>query len=106
VSSIEILSNYYKNKTSDLSKYYKSTWYFDDVGHEKAAYNKDELMEDILFQRYHLFQNRGIKTHISTNFSLKLLKEKYGDYIYSRLFEMFNIIFVDGVDRRKNKNKI
>jgi len=102
VSSKEIVSYYHNTKEPDLKKYYNSTWYFDDVGHEKAAYGKDELMEDIIFQRYHLFQNKGNKTHISTNYDLEYLKSKYGDYIYSRIFEMFNIIFVDGRDRRKS----
>lgn len=103
VSSMEITSRYESKELQNLGKYYKAQWYFDDVGQEKKAFNSKELMEDIIFQRYHLFQNTGKKTHMTTNFGLNYLKNKYGDYIYSRIFEMFNIIVVDGVDRRKTK---
>jgi DNA replication protein DnaC len=78
--------------------------YFDDVLTEREAsnYGKTNLIKDILEERY----NNKLRTYISMNFKDKTnkdleigilqLSDKYGDRIYDRVFDMFNIIEFKG----------
>jgi DNA replication protein DnaC len=78
---------------------------FDDLGSERPLSNnfgnKVEVMAEILYQRYEDFINTGIRTHATSNLNVNELRELYGNRIYSRMSEMFNIIVLDGKDRRK-----
>lgn len=80
--------------------------YFDDVMTENTAsnYGKVEVFKDILEMRY----SNSAKTLISLNYSgttvnetLEALSTKYGERVYDRLFEMFNIIELKGESLRK-----
>lgn len=67
---------------------------FDDFGSEAflSDYgNKKSAMIEILEARYKNRQN-GLKTHLTTNLTLTGIKEKYGERMYSRFKEMFNVI--------------
>ena len=57
-------------------------------------------MEQILLNRYD--NNLPFKfTHITTNKSVDEIEQMYGTRVRSRMKEMFNMIVLDGKDRRK-----
>lgn len=82
--------------------------YIDEIGAELLTIqhfgNKINPIQLLLQDRYKLFVNNGIKTHASTNLLFNgdnnNLKIFYGDRVYSRIFEMFNIITTKGDDLR------
>jgi DNA replication protein DnaC len=78
---------------------------FDDLGVENSNIkyfgNEENVMAKILYNRYELYVYNQIKTHITTNLNGEMIKEKYGDRIFSRISEMFNVIILDGYDRRQ-----
>ena len=80
--------------------------YIDEIGSEQNIVNhygnKIHPLEAFLFERYRVFTRYNKLTHCTTNLTLDQLKENYGDRIYSRLFEMFNIIVTKGTDLRIN----
>jgi len=75
----------------------------DDLGLEKdIALNygaREEVMQNILLTRYEVFK-QGIMPFATTNLNTEELRRKYGERIYSRMREMFNIIVLDANDRR------
>ena len=80
-----------------LSNYYSGKLYIDDLGKEKKAFNRDEILEEVLFER-----NRfGSKTFVTTNLTPVEISEKYGPRLGDRLPEMFNIIPWRGESFRK-----
>ncbi|WP_299527455.1 hypothetical protein [uncultured Lutibacter sp.] len=82
------------------NKYYNTkTYYFDDFGTEQDASNfgKKNLMKEIIEERY----ARGKKTYLTTNLTLAQIKVKYGDRVFDRLQEMFNIFEMKGKSFRK-----
>ncbi len=92
----------------DKEEFYKTmnygTRYFDDVKTERTAnnYGRAELMKDILEARY----INKVRTYITCNYkdgadgdveiALLEFQGKYGNRVYDRLFEMFNIIVFTG----------
>lgn len=88
--------------------------YIDEIGAELLSVNhfgnKQNPVQSFLHERHRLFVSSQcrIKTHASSNLVLNSngkttnLKTFYGDRIYSRLFEMFNIIITNGKDLRIN----
>ena len=80
-----------------LEDFYKGKLYIDDLGYEKKAFNKDEVLGDLLFERNRL---QSI-TFVTTNFTPKELSDKYGQRIGDRLPEMFNILSWRGESFRK-----
>ncbi len=76
----------------------------DDLGVEKESVkhfgSEETVIEKILASRYNLFQT-GIITHATTNLDAKMLQDKYGERLYSRFKEMFNLIILKGDDRRE-----
>jgi DNA replication protein DnaC len=77
---------------------------FDDLGTESETANnfgnKRNVFEQILLDRY----DNGLpfhETHITSNLSPEMIKERYGERVVSRMREMFNIIELKGNDRRK-----
>lgn len=78
----------------------------DEVGREDTAAlhygNKCNVIERILQERYDMFIDHGIKTHITTNIiSGDDFEKLYGGFIRSRMREMYNVIEMPGNDRRK-----
>ena len=80
--------------------------YYDDVMTERTASNfgKIELFKDIFEHRY----STGVRTIITLNYAgnsvdetLNSIAERYGERVYDRLFEMFNIIELKGKSLRK-----
>jgi hypothetical protein len=99
---------------TSLKKYLSNgAWVFNDLGKEikeglASHYGtKMNIFEYILDDRYILFKDFGIPTHITSNFPLegksgkRYFKEMYGEYIDDRMKEMFNTIVFRGNSRRK-----
>jgi DNA replication protein DnaC len=71
----------------------------DDVGSEPFGQhfgNKVDIFEYLIEERY--LNNRI--THFSSNLNLSLIKEKYGERVYSRLVETTSFIEIKGKDWR------
>lgn len=87
------------------NRYSNGIKYFDDIMTESTAsnYGKIEIFKDIFEMRY----TNGAKTLISLNYmgtideTLDEISKKYGERVYDRLFEMFNIIELHGESLRK-----
>jgi DNA replication protein DnaC len=77
----------------------------DDLG-KTAVYanhysNRYNIVEEIIRRRYYVYTDKFSLTHISTNMEPKEIDPCYGNYVASRMREMFNIILFPGKDRRK-----
>lgn len=96
------------------SRFSKGTKYFDDIMTESTAsnYGKIEIFKDLLEMRY----TNEAKTIVSMNYSigdplddkadivdqtLISVSKKYGERVYDRIFEMFNILELQGESLRK-----
>jgi hypothetical protein len=93
ISAGLFVENYMRSTTERestflISNYYKGKLYIDDLGKEKKAFNKNEIVEELLFERNRV----GGKTFVTTNLSPVEISEKYGPRLGDRLPEMFNII--------------
>lgn len=87
-----------------IGKYLSGVWCFDDLGVEKdlTLYNnKVKITDEIIQIRYESFQNNGILTHGTTNQTPADLKKNYDERTFSRMKEMFNILYLGGEDKRK-----
>ena len=96
----------HSEKEAFWNRYKVGFKYFDDIMTENTAsnYGKIEIFKDILELRY----TSGARTLISLNYSgtsvdetLEALSNKYGERVYDRLFEMFNIIELKGESLRR-----
>lgn len=78
--------------------------YLDDVGTEEATINhfgtKINWFKDFIEKEYQ-YKNSFKNIVVSTNLSFQQIEEKYGFRVRSRMKEMFNIVDVNGKDRRK-----
>lgn len=91
-------------KEDFFKKYSGFRLYFDDFKNEKTASNfgKTEIFREILENRY----NKKAKTFITMNYdsefprnlnaALDSIAKRYGNHVYDRVFEMFNIIEFKG----------
>lgn len=57
------------------------------------------VMDEFLFARYEIFQQMGIKYHITSNLSVKDLKERFDSRLIDR-FKSFNVLELHGGSRR------
>jgi hypothetical protein len=103
IDSNQIVSEYDQFGESGIKDKYKGQRCFDDVGTEEIGqhYKQSEVLRKLIEQRYKLFINDLKKTHITTNLGKDELFKRYGTRADSRFYEMFNIITIDGKDRRK-----
>ncbi|NLR66911.1 cell division protein ZapE [Chitinophaga varians] len=77
---------------------------FDDLGTEelKKNYgNQVNVMAEIILNRYDNQQTPWHHTHITTNLTAAEIEQYYGTRVKSRMREMFNMITLDGEDRRR-----
>lgn len=74
---------------------------FDDFGEEKkeAVYygSRENVMQVIIEGRYNL----PVLTLITTNYKKSVIQDMYGARVLSRIYEMFNVLTLEGEDRRK-----
>ncbi len=93
-------------KTNSFGFYENKPFQFciDDLGLEKDFEvhfgAREEVMQKVLLARYEVFK-QGIMPFATTNLNAKELELKYGERIYSRMREMFNVLILKGMDRRK-----
>jgi len=97
ISTIHMLNQYFesqKNAGSNfkLENYCCGKLYLDDLGKEDKAYNREEIIGKLLFERHH----RKLKTYVTTNEKPSAIAARYGNHIGDRLPEMFNIIKWEG----------
>ena len=90
-----------------LMRYKQSeNWYFDDIGEESpvTCYYNDKvvLFNNILTDVYNNWQNIGSVTFATTNLNAQLIYNRYGEGIYERLGQMYNIFSLTGKNRRTN----
>ena len=80
--------------------------YYDDIMSERVGsnYGKIDVFRDIFENRYN---NTNAKTIISLNYSgsledtLNAFAERYGERVFDRIFEMFNVLEMKGGSLRK-----
>lgn len=96
-------------KEDFYKKYSGFRLYFDDFKNEKTASNfgKTEIFREILEKRY----DKKSRTFITMNYepgypnslnaALDAIAKRYGEHVYDRIFEMFNIIEFSGKSFRK-----
>jgi hypothetical protein len=102
ISTVHMLNRYYeaqKDNTSnfELEEYYRGKLYLDDLGKEDKAYNREEIIGKLLFERH----RRSLKTYVTTNDNPSAIAARYGNHIGDRLPEMFNIIKWEGKSWRE-----
>lgn len=77
----------------------------DDVGFEEKNVflykNSVPIMEFLVDGRYNLFQKTGMVTHMTSNVPPGLLETEYSKRVESRIHEMFNLVELKGIDKRK-----
>ncbi|MEE9408204.1 MAG: hypothetical protein V3V28_09030 [Polaribacter sp.] len=76
----------------DLERYYKGNLYIGDLGQEDLAFNKKELLGDILYERN---RRKGF-SFCSSNLYPDEVGVRYGNAIGDRLTQDFNIIQWNG----------
>ncbi len=101
-STIHILNQYYESQKNlgsnfTLENYYRGKLYLDDLGKEDKAYNREEIIGKLLFERHH----RKFKTFVTTNDNPSAINSRYGNHIGDRLPEMSNIIKWEGKSWRE-----
>jgi hypothetical protein len=55
----------------------------------------------VILDRYEIFIENKIKTHLTTNLTNSQLQTRYDLRVYDRLKEMFNFVILDGDSLRK-----
>ena len=60
----------------------------------------ETVIDEFLFARYELYQQRFIKYHITSNLTMKEFKDRFENRLMDR-FKTFNVIALQGESRRK-----
>lgn len=98
--SYNLQTNEFNVQTTNPTNYM-----IDDLGNENSYVThfgtNYKPVEEVLLNRYDLYSNDGIITHVSTNFTPDILKTMYDQRTISRFKEMFNFLVLSGKDRRK-----
>lgn len=78
---------------------------FDDLGLEPRSVNyygtRVNPMQHVLLARYDRWTSRGDFTHVTTNLNLQGIQQEYGDQVYDRCKQMFNMVEFAGKTWRK-----
>lgn len=102
ISTVHLLTMFYESQKDSSSNfrmenYYRGKLYLDDLGIENKAYNREEIIGKILFERH----RRKLITYVTTNENPSAIACRYGNHIGDRLPEMFNIIKWEGESWRE-----
>lgn len=81
----------------EFTSYYKGPLYIDDLGMERLAFGRDNIIADLLFERH----RSGAHTYITSNLSPKEFAIKYGPRLGDRMYEAFNVIEFTGKSMRE-----
>lgn len=114
-SSVTQMSNYYKNHNHiDLYTYHEDakrgympapfSICLNDVGldtERQKNFGTDikSVIDEYLYARYEIYQQWGIRHHITSNFNVDDFKNRFDTRITDR-FKTFNVIPLEGVSRR------
>jgi len=97
-----IFNNQSKRVTANVTvRLLNCNLFIDDIGSEDttAFYgNSTNVVYILLLRRY---DDLKYKTYGTTNLDANALRSYYGDRVFSRMKEMFNVIYLQGGDRRK-----
>jgi DNA replication protein DnaC len=102
-----IVREYLVNGVNAIDEYSKNTYdyCFDDFGLESSNSNlygnNLNVMGEIILDRYKSFKDFGTTTHAITNLNGEALKLIYGERLYDRMKEMFEVILMNGKSLRK-----
>lgn len=97
-----------EKQTQVENLYYRGAWCIDEMGHEKGDANvwgnSVNYIGDLIEHRY----QKNLITHATTNIDMSPnaainLNQIYGGRVYSRLHEMYNVLYLNGKDWRKEK---
>lgn len=92
--------------TKIMNKFNSGDWCFDELGHEKGDSriwgNSHNLFGDCLEYRY---RKPNLINHATTNVDVDPskeinLKRIYGERVHSRMNQLWNVIYMDGIDWR------
>lgn len=77
-----------------IKNYSRGKLVLDDLGAETVAsnYGKEDIFTRILELRYNEFIDKGTKTFVTSNLDFEGVKQRYGERVYDRCHEMFNLI--------------
>lgn len=94
------------NEIGEKIKKHSPFFMFDDLGAEQDGWhygNKINILSEIILSRYIYFQRIGVKTHATSNLGYdgNEIEERYGPLFRSRMREMFNMVKLEGDDKRK-----
>ena len=77
----------------------------DDLGADSGEHYHYKEVEDpisiLLYKRYDMFTNLGLKTHATTNLAVNNLSSRFSERIIDRMYEMFNIVYLPGESWRR-----
>jgi len=78
---------------------------FDDIGNEnvnvKNFGNDQNIMEEILTDRYNEWKKTGMKTYGTSNLTAAQIEDAYGLRVRDRIKEMMNFVTLTGESKRK-----
>ena len=98
-------NSYFKTPTGGFNKEKPITICFDDFGLEnvnvKNYGNEQNILEEIILDRYDEYLAHGMRTFATTNLTAKMIEECYGSRVRDRLREMMNYVTLDGKSKRK-----
>ena len=96
---------------SEIEKYYREDYgdgnikyprlIIDDLGIENPLINYYGTQEDVISNLLFLRHGKRTLTHATTNLTLDMLKKRYGDRLFDRFNEMFEIFYLTGESKRK-----
>jgi DNA replication protein DnaC len=97
-----------KKSVEALDKYSKGNLLIDDLGNEKdhgdtqKIYgNEYDTIGEVITQRYRYFKQHGAITHATSNLLPSEWKKAYGTRVEDRMYDMFNLVFLDGESKRR-----
>lgn len=97
--------SFYRNPAGVLDRNRPKTICFDDFGLEnvnvKNYGNEQNILEEIILDRYDEFRKCGMLTLATTNLSAEMIEETYGGRVRDRLREMMNYVTLTGESKRK-----
>lgn len=80
--------------------------FFDDLTAERTAIHyqdKREIMQDIIFSRYDDLAQKGWISHFTTMEKPDTIRQRYGEFVWSRLQQMCNIFILGGSSNSKDR---
>lgn len=97
--------SFYKSSMGVIDKKKPQTWCFDDFGLESVSVknygNEQNILEEIMLDRYDLALSCGMKTIVTTNLTPEMIEQNYGLRVRDRFRETMNYLTLTGETFRK-----